>query len=151
MAYTGIQERVQVASMVSALKTIDKSLRLKYAEDGAAAWWADSSFGLGNNPSLTTLINNTNLKDYLSITTTPVGSTATWFYDNDNDTYNGCAVNANGVNLIAYNMSDYRNLWEAVDRQIDDGNLSCGRLRYSAGDVGGAIYWGIARNSTTSF
>ena len=150
VAYTGIQERAQAASVASALKSIDRAFRLKLADDGASAWWTDSS--LGGNPSLTTLITNTNLKDYLSVTATPVGSTGAWFYDNDSDTYGGCSsAGAPGVNIVAYGMSSNVAVWTAVDKQIDDGNLSCGKLRYNASDNGGAIYWSLGNNSSSGF
>ena len=60
-------------------------------------------------------------------------------YDNDLDTYNGCSAATTGVNIYVANVTNTA-LALAVDKALDDGNLSCGKLRMG----GTSLYYSLS-------
>lgn len=99
--------------------------------EGRSTWWLDTEFPGGNNPPISTLIAQTNLKDYFQkLSQATVESTSSVQYDNDGDTYSGCSAGAtSGVNIYFYNMT--QSLAQRIDDIIDDGNIGCGSITYS--------------------
>jgi len=52
-----------------------------------------------------------------------------WAYDNDNDIKSPtCGDLYNGVNLVIKPVND-RDMALMVDKQLDDGNFNCGKIR----------------------
>lgn len=132
VAYNGVQERARAAGITAGLKKIDKAFRLLAVEQDRTTWWADNSASLTGvaNPLISDIITSTNMKSYLQ--SAPVVSgmpTGFWWYDNDNDTYNPaeCLAATNGVNIVFTNIPASVAL--QVDKTLDDGNLSCGKVR----------------------
>ena len=148
VAYNGIQERARAASIVTALKKIDKAFQVKATNDGIATWWTDAQFTGTSNPTISSVISSTNLKDYLQEEPKISGMSDVYsIYVNDGDTYGGCTTAASGVNIIMYQLRS-TSLAQIVDTQLDDGNLSCGKIRYIPTDGNGAIYYSISANQT---
>lgn len=136
VAYNGIQQRAKAASISTTLTNTAKAFRLLGTEQGVATWWLDNSFTGSGNPTISQVISATNLKSYLQSAALPDGYTLQ--YDNDGDTYNGCSLGGTGVKLFAYNVSS--DVAQAVDSQIDDGNLSCGKITWNPSDKSLSYY-----------
>ncbi len=137
VAYNGIQLRGQAAAIASDLRAADKSFRLYKEASGMSTWTIDTDASwngsTGGNPTLASIIAYMPaLHDFLqkSPSNAGFGTASGWLYDNDNDTYSGCAANTAGVNLVLQNITN-TSLALAVDQAIDDGNLSCGMVRLS--------------------
>lgn len=149
VAYNGIQNQARASSLSQAIKTVDKAIRLKATDDTISTWWLDNTLTGTANPTIDSLISTTNLKNYLQTVPTVPGTSLSWRYDNDGETYNGCTLGAVGVNFIIYganNVSGGTSVLQKVDEQIDDGNLACGKFRHSSTDgATGALYWSLSR------
>jgi prepilin-type N-terminal cleavage/methylation domain-containing protein len=148
VAYNGIQTRSQAASIISDLKATEKALNAYKIATGTTYWWVDSDAalaGTGNAPISSIITAQPTFRDFLqkAPTTTGLGASGGWFYDNDNDTYDGCSATLNGVNLAILTPTN-TNLMQTIDNMMDDGNLSCGKVRYS-----GYLLYIIANNSTS--
>lgn len=150
VAYNGIQDRAKASAIGNGFTAIGKALRLKAIADGRTTWWGDASGYLTGsaNPHVEDIIAATDLKTYLQQAPTISGlttSTSFWWYDNDNDTYDSSAActSANattGVNIAFTNVS--QNIALIVDRSLDDGNLTCGRVHYDAS--GSRIFYALS-------
>ncbi len=130
VAYTGVTDSARAASVGDAMKKVDKAMQLFVVENGYPSWPSEGVLG-GGNPALPTAIATVpTLAKYLPSAPSVAGISASdWRYDNDGDTYNGCSANFNGVNIIIFNFTD-ATLAQGIDDKIDDGNVSCGKLRY---------------------
>lgn len=137
VAYTGIQTRARASAIISDLKATEKALKAYKIASGAGNWWIDTSPELtGNgNPQISSIISaQAEFRNFLQEAPSAdgLGAPTGWFYDYDNDTYNGCGTGVGGVN-IAIQGATSTNLMQAIDDAMDDGNLSCGKLRYGGG------------------
>lgn len=150
VAYNGIQERARASGIAEGFNVIGKAFRLKATADGRTTWWGDASSYLtgASNPHIEDIIAATNLKDYLQQVPTVSGlttATSFWWYDNDNDTYDSspACTSANattGVNIAFTNVS--QSIALLVDKAMDDGNLTCGRVHYDA--AGARIFYALS-------
>lgn len=130
VAYNGIQTRAKASAVASDFKKIEKGLRLLATEQGTSTWWIDNALTGTANPTINSLIANTDLKNYVQSLSGTTGTETNWIYDNDGDIYTGCsAASTAGVNIYAYNMDV--NVAQAVDNSIDDGSLTCGNVTIS--------------------
>jgi prepilin-type N-terminal cleavage/methylation domain-containing protein len=130
VAYNGIQNRAKASAVASDFKKIEKGLRLLATEQGLGAWWIDNTLNGTPNPTINSLVADTDLKKYMQSLSNSTGTENTWIYDNDGDTYTGCsAASTGGVNIYAYNMD--LSVAQLVDNSIDDGNLTCGNVTIS--------------------
>lgn len=138
VAYTGIQNRARATGFTDAIRKVEKAFQLKAVADQRNVYWNESELG-GVNPLISTIITNTNLKDYLPAIPEVSGmSGIRWNYDNDGDTYvNNCSTGATGLNIIIYDINQYADVLLDVDKTLDDGNLSCGNFRHVPADAGG--------------
>ena len=137
VAYNGIQTRSQAASIVSDLRATEKALNAYKIATGASTWWIDSDAalaGVSNSPIGSIITSQTVFRDFLQKppTTVGLGGGAVWFYDNDDDTYTGCGLATSGVNLALLGPTN-TNLMQTIDTMMDDGNLSCGKIRNAGG------------------
>lgn len=132
VAYNGVQERSRASVVASDIRQLDKAFRLLATSEGRTTWWLDTELPGGNNPPISVLITQTNLKDYFQkLSQATVDGTSNVQYDNDGDTYNGCNAGATGgVNIYFYNMT--QSLAQRIDDAIDDGNIGCGSITYSS-------------------
>ncbi len=134
VAYTGVQTRARASAIASDLKATEKAFNAYKAVTSAGSWWAEADAALlaGGGATLPSLIsNNAEFRNFLqkAPTTDGLGTNLQWTYDNDGDTYNGCSASTSGVNIYVYNVTN-TDLVQAVDNAIDDGNMSCGKLRF---------------------
>jgi prepilin-type N-terminal cleavage/methylation domain-containing protein len=131
VAYNGIQQRAKASAVINGLKASDKELRLYATDQSFNTWPRDSAIIAGyTNPTLQTFISQTTtFKNYMQ--TTPNVANATplsWFYDNDDDVKPACGSRYSGTNIIIIDLD--QPTAEAVDSALDDGDLTCGRVRY---------------------
>jgi prepilin-type N-terminal cleavage/methylation domain-containing protein len=134
VAYNGTQDRAKAVALATGFKSIDKAFRLMAVEQDRTTWWIDNSASLTGvaNPLIQDIITATTLKNYLQRPPDVSGlSSGFWWYDNDNDTYNPaeCLAATNGVNIVFTNVS--QSIALQVDKTLDDGNLSCGKVRFN--------------------
>ncbi len=144
VAYTGIQERARVSGFTDAVRKVEKAFQLKATADQRSTYWREQDLLGTGNPNLNDIIAGTNLSNYLQTIPEVSGvSGLSWIYDNDGDTYNGCQAAAIGVNVIIYGVTPYLSTLQEVDTALDDGNLSCGKMRYSSstGVGNGELYY----------
>lgn len=151
VAYNGIQTKARATAVVSGIKSTEKAFRILATDQGRSTWWRDSGAtdpiysGASNNPELSSIITNTGLVNYLQ--KVPTGSgTNSWQYDNDGDTRLETTCQAagtegsgwTGVVLVVAEVTNAVLL--EVDKQIDDGNIYCGKVRASSAAQTGLIY-----------
>lgn len=131
VAYNGLTQRANASSISSFLASAEKGFRLYVSEQGYSTWPLETTLTSGGagNPRITDIISYTTLSNYLQqVPSSPIAST-NWRFDSDGDTYGGCSTGGQGVNILITNMTDTA-LAQAVDDSIDDGNLSCGKVRH---------------------
>ncbi|MET0979967.1 MAG: type II secretion system protein [Candidatus Saccharimonadales bacterium] len=153
VAYNGIQTRARATALVSGIKSADKAFRILAAEQSRSTWWRDSGtvgsdaiyFDGPGNPGLNLIIANSDFGKYLQ--RVPSGSsTDSWQYDNDGDSRLTTACQAagtegagwTGVVLAIAEVSN--SVLIEVDKQIDDGNIYCGKVRASSVAQNGLLY-----------
>lgn len=142
VAYNGTQHRARSTAFADAILSSDKAFKLQRTGEWSGIWPVRS-----DNPSFATLISTTQLSNYMQSAPNISGmSGVVWEYDFDNDTYNGCSIGASGPNFLIRNLQNYAEIVQAVDDEIDDGNLSCGKMRYQPTDVNGTVYWSLGRS-----
>ncbi len=140
VAYSGVTERAKVSSYADGLKKVEKAMQLYIVEKGYSAWPKDSDLTGSANPTINSIISDTSgFSNYLQSAPNVDGiSPSLWRYDNDLDTYNGCSVSSNGANI--YTTSTPNAFAKEVDKTIDDGDLTCGRVRWYSTNDGTLVY-----------
>ena len=136
VAYNGITESARATSVADAFRKIEKSMTLYVTAEGYASWPVDNTLTGSGNPTVSGMISSvTNFSNYLQSApaVADIGAN-TWRYDNDGDVYNGCAVSYSGTNIYVNGFTDHT-LALKVDEIIDDGDLSCGKMRLSGNDL----------------
>ena len=135
VAYAGIQTRAQASAIAADLKAAEKALNAYRISSGADGWWIDNDAlltGTGN-PSIQSIMNaRAEFRNYLDKVPTKdgLGTSSNWFYDNDNDSFAGCGDTVTkGANIMIGGATLNTSLMEAIDTVIDDGDLSCGKVR----------------------
>lgn len=132
--YTGIQQRAQASAIVDQIRKVEKGLRLFATDKGISSWWDELSFTGYNDPSFVAIMASgpgSGLKSYL----TQPANFSSWEYDNDGNTKAiNCLMDTNGVNILIPNISD-PTVAQLVDNSIDDGNVSCGKIRYDSANT----------------
>jgi prepilin-type N-terminal cleavage/methylation domain-containing protein len=148
VAYNGVRIRAQAATIGDEFKTIERALLLYKHSLGLSSWPTDSDAtywtGTGN-PSIASIIAaQPAFRDFLqSVPAAPVGTINVYAFDNDLDTYNGCSNASSGVNIYINGTTTADTaLMQAVDDAIDDGNLACGRVRFT----GTSFHYNVALN-----
>lgn len=148
VAYNGVRARAQAAQIADEFKTIEKALLLYKHTLGLSSWPTDNdaTYWTGNaNPSFTAIIAaQPSFREFLqSVPLAPIGTGNPYAFDNDLDTYNGCSNASSGVNIYINNATTADTaVMQAVDDAIDDGNLACGRVRFT----GTSFHYNVALN-----
>lgn len=138
VSYNGVQRRARATSIVSDLKAAEKAFVSYKAITNTGSWWDERDPALtegSSNPSIASIIAaQPAFRDFLQQppTTAGLGTTSVWAYDNDSDIYNGCSASLAGVNLVLGNVTS-TDMMQTIDDTMDDGNLSCGKIRYAGG------------------
>lgn len=136
VAYNGITENARASSIADGFKKFEKAMRLYVASEGLSSWPAESAVSSGGLPAM---INNVpGFSNYMQSAPEIPGVTGNWRYDNDGDSYNGCSQWANGVNIYIGSFTDGA-MAQRVDDIMDDGNLTCGKMRWT-GDANNLLY-----------
>lgn len=135
IAYTGIQNRSKITAIANDIKQLDKAFRLFATSEGRSTWWIDEDLAGGNNPSIATLISQTNLKNYYQkLSPSTIAATSNVRYDNDGDAYSGCGGSTTaGVNIYFYDIP--QDTVQSIDATIDDGDLACGNITYGGASL----------------
>jgi prepilin-type N-terminal cleavage/methylation domain-containing protein len=136
VAHRSIQDRAQATALAEGTKTVEDAFRMFTAKNGYTTWPIDDPLTGINNSTIDEIIAATNLKNYLKSAPVISGmSTTTWEYDNDGDPRlpTACDTSWSGVNLVMTNVPD--SVLQELDRSIDDGNTSCGRVRKANANV----------------
>lgn len=137
VAYSGIQTRARATAITSDLKATEKALNAYKVVSGSSNWWLETDTALtsGGRKVADIISSKPEFRNFLQKAPTieGLGTVSQWEYDNDNDTYGGCTTTASGVNLFVSNITNVA-VVQAMDDDIDDGDLSCGRLRLRTSD-----------------
>lgn len=139
VAYNGVQNRANAASVSTALKNIDKSLRAYSVDKGWTTWPLDTGattgiLPTGSNPSIQRLINELPGFNQYMQTAPSIGDVpaASWTYDNDGNTKLACnptdPPKYNGTNIVLTGITDA--VAQNIDSAIDDGDLNCQKIQY---------------------
>lgn len=135
VSYAGVQERARATVIISGIKDVENAFGSLASEQGATTWWNDHYFTGNNNPLIPDIIANHTSSDFYKyiqqVPTNTSGMTLTWNYDNDGDTRDPatCDTSWSGVVLAVGGVPP--TVSQQVDRSIDDGNSTCGRVRIS--------------------
>lgn len=135
VGYIGMQSRAQAGDIVNGLKDIEKSLRGYASENQWTAWPLDTAIDPSvpaGHPTIAQLVTDVSgFNQYLQTApSTPTYPASTWTYHSTATTISGCTSNYNGTSIQISNISS--SVASYVDTDIDDGNTSCGRVRYDA-------------------
>lgn len=145
VAYNGIQTRARATAITSFIRSAENAFRLAAVEDGRSTWWPDTDFDGNNNPSLSAVLANSSIGNYLSGTQGLTGA-----YDNDLDDYDtlpGCLPSSaqaadaqywRGVSMTVGGIND--TIIRQVDAILDDGDPLCGRVRYASANQASLAY-----------
>jgi prepilin-type N-terminal cleavage/methylation domain-containing protein len=148
VVYGGARTRAQATEIATDLKAIEKAFHLYKQASGLAAWPSDNDAtyltGLAN-PTIAAIITaQSGFRDFLGVAPVPTGIGTSYAFDSDGDTYDGCSTTTSGVNIYVANATN-NDLMQAIDNAMDDGNLSCGRVRMG----GTSFHYNIARSAAT--
>lgn len=143
VSYRGITTAAQVSAVTSGLKQVDKSMRLWMTDSGATQWPTDPVAG-GGVPLSTMINDNPGLQQYLQTVPSVQGvQTSEWFYDNEGDVRTNCTNPLSGVNIVVRYVNN-QDLAQKVDNSLDDGVLTCGKVRY----VNGVLLYSLSYDQT---
>jgi Tfp pilus assembly protein PilE len=140
VGYRGASDRARGSAVAEGLKSTADALELLAIKENRTTWWDDETITsqTAGHPPISLVIAETNLKRYLAVAPKVDGlNTAQWVYDNDGDTYNGCSTSSAGTNIYIESLNN-ATVATRVDEALDDGNLSCGKVRYDS--TGRLIY-----------
>lgn len=136
VSYSGVQTRARATATIAGISSVEKAFQLMAAEQNQSTWWADPTFTGSNNPNISDIITSTpTMKAYLPQVPVVAGLATTWQYDNDGDTRltTACGTPGSegadwtGVLLVVGNLTNA--VAQSIDSTLDDGNLSCGKVR----------------------
>lgn len=129
VSYNGIVASTQSAAVSKGLRQIDDAMQL-WAFDSKMTQWPIDPISGGGVPLSQMIEENPGLKMHLESVPSVQGvQTSEWFYDNEGDIKTECASPYNGVNIvIRFVVSE--EVAQKVDDTIDDGDITCGQVRY---------------------
>lgn len=140
VAYNGVQQRARASALADGIIKVEKAFRLMAVQQGLSNWPV-----YGNNPTIASMISTTEVKNYLQQTPQIPGiADSAWIYDNDGDSRSGCTTTTSGVNVFVTPGIDQATA-QQVDTSIDDGQLTCGKIRYASD---GSFWLSIDENQT---
>ena len=144
VAYNGVRQKAQIASVSDGLEKVGKAFTLWSIDEGLSTWPTEPTSGGGT--SLADFIQqNSSFGQYLQTPPSVVGvQTEDWFYDSEGDHRKTTCDGTNGdtydgVNIVLRYVKDQA-IAQGVDDQLDDGNLACGKVRY----VNDRIFYNIS-------
>lgn len=146
VSYSKSEDTARAGAIANGLKTVAEAFRVWAIKENRTTWWDDNTItSQAGHPPVSLVIQETNLKYYLPSVPSVQGlDSASWVYDNDGDTYDGCSATSSGVNIYLVNFGNQA-VAQKVDDQLDDGNLSCGKVRY---DSSGRLLYSLDNSPT---
>lgn len=139
VTYSGIQDRARAATITENFKKIEDAFLLYAVGNNMTTWPEEGTFSLGANPGINNIANSTTFGKYLKpLDPVPGFPNSTYIYDNDGDLEgfdeNCTSTTLDGINIRITNMN--QKVAQALDTSIDDGNLTCGQVRwYPSGNM----------------
>jgi prepilin-type N-terminal cleavage/methylation domain-containing protein len=131
VAYNGMTQNAKASAVADGFKKFEKSMMLYGAEQGYTTWPDEGDMAGGRLPDMISGVSG--FKNYMQQPPNVADIAPTsWRFDYDGDTYSGCSTGAQGANLYIAGFTDTA-LAERVDKILDDGNLSCGKVRLNGG------------------
>ncbi len=148
VAYTGVTQSANASAVADGFKKFEKAMRLFATSQGYTSWPTDSTITGGGNPNIASLIASApGFSNYMQSPPNVAGiSSALWRYDNDGDTYNGCSASLAGTSIYVSSFPDTA-LAQQVDNILDDGDLTCGRMRWG-GSAGSTLLFSLSNDGT---
>lgn len=132
VAYNGIQQRAQIASVSDGLTKVGKAFKLWMIKEDTGVWPDEPTYGGGTALSNMIADNPGLRKNLQSVPEVKGVGTEEWFYDNDvveTEPSSRCGDPYNGVNIVIKYI-DNEAIAKGVDKQLDDGDYRCGRIKY---------------------
>lgn len=133
-----VRTKAKAARLISDLQQIERALIVWGSESGINAWWHEDTWGGPlDEPTITWLIANTDLGNWLSGDLLFEGTP--YVYDNDSDTFDddndGCGALWRGPYVLV--RGSFLTIAQEMDKQVDGGDGSvCGRIVWNTGGIG---------------
>lgn len=129
VSYDTIETRAKATALGDGLRKVDKSLQTWVTFSNFTTWPIDP-VGDGGIALRDLAASDPILNDVLSdIPEVEDIHTEDWFYDNEGDSKDNCTMPYDGVNIVIRFVKD-ANVAEQLDKNIDDGDINCGQIRY---------------------
>lgn len=130
VSYNGVKTRAQIVGVSDGLVKVGQSMKLWAIENKFSTWPIDPITS-GGTPLATMIQDDPTLQHNLQEVPKVSGvHTEDWFYDNEGDEKTDCTSTYSGVNIVIRFVTNTA-IAQGVDDAIDDGNLSCGVVRYT--------------------
>jgi prepilin-type N-terminal cleavage/methylation domain-containing protein len=145
VAYNGVTQSANASAIADSFKKFEKAMRLYSTSQSWGSWPVDNTITGNGNPNVADLVSNApGFSNYMQSAPDVAGiNPSYWRYDNDGDTYGGCSTGGQGTNVFISNFPDTA-LATQVDEILDDGNTSCGKLRFS----GSALVFSLSNDDS---
>lgn len=134
-SYKGAQDRARAVVLADGARKVEKQFQLSLISAGQKTWPDDDTFSDpnsdGDNPTLGWLIDNTELGKHLpEVPQVPGIENTQWHYDWDLNpgSIENCVYPNEGTNIFVEGIPPA--IVQRIDDYIDDGNISCGKVRY---------------------
>lgn len=129
VSFNQMKARAQAAAISDGLQKVDKSMRIWGTFKNFVSWPIDPVGDGGialvdlaaSDPTLESVLNDIPEVDGVH--------TEDWFYDNEGDAKDNCTFPYDGVNIVVRYVTDV-SVARQVDEAIDDGDFTCGKVRY---------------------
>lgn len=129
ISYDRVYTNTQATGVVAGLKSLDERMRL-WASREEHGTWPDDPVAGGGTPIEDMINDNEAFARYVEDIPEVQGvATQEWFYDNESDTKTACGNHYGGVNIVIRFVRN-ADVARQVDEEMDDGNFTCGRIRY---------------------
>jgi prepilin-type N-terminal cleavage/methylation domain-containing protein len=128
VAFNGITQSTNASALADGLKKFEKSMTLYVVNTGYSTWPLESDVDGGRLTDMIANVDGFNRFMQSPPNVNGVNGTS-WRYDYDGDVYNGCSASASGASVYVAGITD-QDMAQRVDDILDDGNLSCGKVRW---------------------
>lgn len=142
VSLSNTRTKSNAARIIQDFQQLERAMLFFADKEDITKWWNDDDFGLGDEPTIQELIDNTNLSLFLSrAPLPPIGNDYRYAVDGTYDC--GGPDPAHGVNLTLSNVPE--NYFLIIDKIIDSGDGSnCGKIAYK--NSNNKIYYKLGRN-----
>ena len=146
--FSNVRREAQATAIADGLSKTSKSMKAWAIGEGFSEWTLDGIYKVGGNPTLTELQEKDNFKSYLQEVPDVEGvGTEQWFYDSDLEApKTDCTRAYAGTNIVVRYIDDTA-MVQRVDEILDDGNFSCGNVRYT----GNTIFYNLSYDQSIDY